>query len=99
MRWTGNHWVDGTDLSRNDGYYTWNKPYYAPATGYIASCWRSFPDDLAPGEDPPNNDDIFHGGNHVVIITGATPFVDRLGSPEPDRERSSGSRSASSALG
>lgn len=69
MRWVGNHWVDGTDLSRNDGYYTWNKPYYAPANGYIASCWRSFPDDLAPGEDPPNAENIFGGGNHVVIIT------------------------------
>src|SRR5262245_28543418 len=69
MRWSGNHWVDGTDLSKNDGYYTWNTPYYAPANGYIASCWRSFPDDPAPGTQPPNNANIFKGGNHVVIIT------------------------------
>ena len=69
MRWDGNNWADGTDLSENDGYYTWNMPYYAPANGYIASCWRSFPDDPAPGVDPPNNANIFGGGNHVVIIT------------------------------
>jgi hypothetical protein len=69
MKWNGSQWRDGTDLSKNDGYYTWNKPYYAPASGYIASCWRSFPDDLAPRVDPPNAENIFHGGNHVVIIT------------------------------
>jgi hypothetical protein len=69
MRYDGDEWVDGTDLSENDGYYTWNVPYYAPANGYIASCWRSFPDDPAPGVNPPNNANIFGGGNHVVIIT------------------------------
>jgi hypothetical protein len=69
MKWDGNNWSDGTDLSQNSGYYTWNKPYYAPANGYVASCWRSFPDDPSPGVNPPNNANIFGGGNHVVIIT------------------------------
>ncbi|MGH9320011.1 MAG: hypothetical protein ACRD3V_09005, partial [Vicinamibacteria bacterium] len=44
-------------------------PLYAPASGEIASCWRNFPDDPQPGVNPPNNDQIFTGGNHVVIIT------------------------------
>lgn len=69
MKWDGNRWMDGTDLTKNEGYYTWNQPYYAPASGYVASCWRSFPDDPAPGVQPPNNQNIFKGGNHIVIIT------------------------------
>jgi hypothetical protein len=61
-------WVAGTGSS-NDQAYTFNVPIYAPASGRIASCWRNFPDDPGPGVEPPNNDKIFTGGNHVVIIT------------------------------
>jgi hypothetical protein len=67
--WDGDSWVDGEDTSTNEGYYTWNVPYYAPANGYVASCWRNFPDDPSPGVQPPNNEQIFGGGNHMIIIT------------------------------
>lgn len=68
MQWNGTRWVDGEVLATNAGYYTWDVPLYAPANGVIASCWRNFPDDPRPGVQPPNNN-IFGGGNHVVILT------------------------------
>lgn len=68
-RWDGNSWEKGTGSSTNAQDYDWNVPLYAPANGVIASCWRNFPDDPSPGVNPPNNDNIFAGGNHVVIIT------------------------------
>jgi hypothetical protein len=67
QRWTGSQWSGG-GAAQNDQNYDWNVPLYAPANGAIASCWRNFPDDPKPGVDPANND-IFTGGNHVVIIT------------------------------
>jgi hypothetical protein len=67
-RWNGSQWSGGDGNSTNEQHYDWDVPLYAPASGEIASCWRNFPDDLAPGMNPPNND-IFTGGNHVVIIT------------------------------
>ena len=67
-RWDGNSWNGGTGSATNDQDYDWGVPLYAPASGEIASCWRNFPDDLAPGVNPPNNS-IFTGGNHVVIVT------------------------------
>lgn len=62
-------WREGTGNSTNGQDYAFNVPIYAPANGRIASCWRNFPDDPSPGVNPPNNDRIFTGGNHVVIIT------------------------------
>jgi hypothetical protein len=67
-KYNGQVWVGGTG-SANEEYYTWDVPIYAPANGRIASCWRNFPDDPNAYEQPPNNDLIFKGGNHVVIIT------------------------------
>jgi hypothetical protein len=61
-------WVSGTGSANNE-YYVWDVPIYAPANGRIASCWRNFPDDPNATDQPPNNDQIFTGGNHVVIIT------------------------------
>lgn len=68
-RWDGNRWRGGSGSSTNAQDYDWNVPLYAPASGAIASCWRNFPDDPSPDVNPPNNDNIFTGGNHVVIIT------------------------------
>lgn len=67
-RWDGDSWEKRTGSSTNAQDYDWNVPPYAPANGVIASCWRNFPDDPSPGVNPPNNN-IFTGGNHVVIIT------------------------------
>lgn len=68
-RWDGgNSWNKGTGSSTNAQDYDWGVKLYAPASGVIASCWRNFPDDPTPGVNPPNNN-IFTGGNHVVIIT------------------------------
>lgn len=67
-RWDGNSWEKGTGSSTNAQDYDWGVKLYAPANGVIASCWRNFPDDPSPGVNPPNNN-IFTGGNHVVIIT------------------------------
>lgn len=68
-RWSGSVWAGGSGTAQNNQDYTWNVPLYAPANGVIASCWRNFPDDPQPGVNPPNNDKIFTGGNHVVILT------------------------------
>jgi hypothetical protein len=69
-RWNGSRWAGGTGSAQNNQDYDWNLPLYAPANGVIASCWRNFPDDPTPsGSQPPRNDEIFTGGNHVVIIT------------------------------
>jgi hypothetical protein len=67
-RWDGNSWNKGTGSDSNAQDYDWDIPLYSPANGVIASCWRNFPDDPKPGQNPPNNN-IFTGGNHVVIIT------------------------------
>jgi hypothetical protein len=67
--WDGNSWEKTTGNDSNDQDFDWDMPLYAPANGVIASCWRNFPDDPAPGVEPPNNDQIFTGGNHVVILT------------------------------
>jgi len=64
-------WRGGTGGATNAQDFTWNVPIYAPASGEIASCWRNFPDDPSPGVNPDNNNQIFGGGNHVVIVTGA----------------------------
>ena len=66
-RWDGGSWSKGGS-STNAQNFDWNVPLYAPASGVIASCWRNFPDDPSPGVNPANNN-IFSGGNHVVIIT------------------------------
>lgn len=69
-RWNGSSWSGGTGNSQNNQHYDWNVPLYAPANGRIVSCWRNFPDDPTPtGAQPPNNDEIFTGGNHLVILT------------------------------
>jgi hypothetical protein len=68
-KYSNGGWRDGTGSSTNEQDYTFEVPIYAPANGRIASCWRNFPDDPSPGVQPPNNDRIFKGGNHVVIIT------------------------------
>ena len=68
QRWQNGRWRQRSGSSTNEQDYDWNVPLYAPASGVIASCWRNFPDDPAPGTNPPNNN-IFTGGNHVVIIT------------------------------
>ena len=68
QRWQNGRWRGGNGSSTNEQNYDWNVPLYAPASGVIASCWRNFPDDPSPGTNPPNND-IFTGGNHVVIMT------------------------------
>lgn len=62
-------WVGGTGNTQNDQHLDWNVPLYAPANGVVISCWRNFPDDPQPSVNPPNNDNIFTGGNHVVILT------------------------------
>ena len=67
-RWDGNGWNGSTGSASNAQDFDWGIPLYAPANGVIASCWRNFPDDPSPGVNPPNNN-IFTGGNHVVIIT------------------------------
>jgi|GEM_PF-5090566 len=67
-RWDGNNWIKGTGTASNDQDYDWSTPYFAPANGVIASCWRNFPDDPSPGVNPTNNN-IFTSGNHIVIIT------------------------------
>lgn len=67
-RWDGSFWEGETGLASNDQDYTWEVPLYAPANGEVISCWRNFPDDPQPGVNPPNNN-IFAGGNHVVILT------------------------------
>lgn len=67
-RWDGNSWKGSTGSASNAQNFDWGIPLYAPANGVIASCWRNFPDDPSPGVNPPNNN-IFTGGNHVVIIT------------------------------
>jgi hypothetical protein len=61
-------WVSGTGSTHEENY-TWDVPIYAPANGWIASCWRNFPDDPNGGGQPENEELIFTGGNHVVIIT------------------------------
>lgn len=68
-RWNGSSWSGASGSADNEQNFDWNKPLYAPANGVIASCWRNFPDDPQPGVNPPNNNRIFGGGNHVVIIT------------------------------
>lgn len=68
-RWDGARWAGGTGNTTNEQDFSWNVPLYAPADGHVASCWRNFPDDPTPGEEPPNNDQIFTGGNHIAIIT------------------------------
>jgi hypothetical protein len=70
QRWSGSAWSGASSNATNEGNFDWNLPLYAPASGEIASCWRSFPDNPRPGvrlnlTDPR----IFTGGNHVVILT------------------------------
>ena len=67
-RWNGSQWVGGSGSAQSQDY-DWNVPLYAPADGVIASCWRNFPDDPASGAPLENEDKIFKGGNHLVIIT------------------------------
>lgn len=67
-RWDGNRWNKSTGSAANEQDFDWDLKLYAPANGVIASCWRSFPDDLSPGVNPTNNN-VFTGGNHLVIIT------------------------------
>lgn len=69
QRWDGSKWAGGSGGGQNADAYDWGVPLYAPAGGVIASCWRNFPDDPEKGVQPENNDQIFPGGNHVVIIT------------------------------
>lgn len=68
-RWDGNSWEKSTGTTQNSQYFAWDLPLYAPVSGDVISCWRNFPDDPAPGTNPPNNGSIFGGGNHVVILT------------------------------
>jgi hypothetical protein len=67
-RWNGSQWVGGSGGAQTQDY-DWNVPLYAPANGVVASCWRNFPDDPASGAALENEDKIFTGGNHVVIVT------------------------------
>lgn len=69
VKYDGQAWEGATGSSTNEQDYTFGVPIYAPASGWVASCWRNFPDDPSPGVNPANNSQIFTGGNHVVIIT------------------------------
>jgi hypothetical protein len=63
MRYDGDHWVNGTDLSKNDGYYTWNTPYYAPCERLHRELLAQLPGRSGAGVQPPNDAAIMGGGN------------------------------------
>lgn len=67
-KWEGSKW-DGSSGSGNAGEYDWGVPLYAPASGVIASCWRSFPDNSGSTRHADFPSKIFTGGNHVTILT------------------------------
>ncbi len=69
-RWSGGSWRGSSGGSANSANYDWDVPLYAPASGFIVSCWRNFPDHpTAGGTHPDFPSRIFGGGNFVYIVT------------------------------
>ncbi len=69
QKYESGQWKKGSSSSEEDNY-DYLVPLYAPADGEICSCWRNFPND--------NNENIFTGGNHVVIKTEDNHYISML---------------------
>jgi hypothetical protein len=69
-------WKDGatyrTDGTRNEDYWVWGQPLFAPAAGTIVSIHDDVPENT-PGTFP--GPDTHPAGNHIVLQTAETEFV------------------------
>lgn len=71
-RWNegAGRWEKGSGGSANSANYDWGIPVYAPAGGFVVSCWRNFPDHPDTDTDHDRASEMFGGGNFLYILTG-----------------------------